>query len=995
MLMRALAALVLTSTALALVSRSHSSSHGPRQAQPDRRDVLQQILQKPQGIDPTFECAWRKLALEYAIQLQPFRDEDTMRQVHDALELDVRCHVPLTWDDQHEARRHARQTPPGAGRDADALYVDFDHGDDANDGTEAHPLQHLAEAVRRARLLLASSAASPSSPSSPSSASPSVQVILREGVHRLSETLQLGRQDSGLSIVNYPGEAPVVSGGMVIKPVWEPVNLAHLSHPRPASVGAATRRLNNPSTNCTWQTFAGVDAMWDNWPSPNVKNLSGTPNADHCATLCQQQRGGNGACFSWIWYDPAGNFGPLWDGQCFIRTDAVWVPTPQHDTFSGHCVVPPPPPNVFVADLSKAGTPLPPGVTTSDDFVLTLFSSGDGGKHTQRAFRARFPNANLETDLYPTGWASGGQRKAPKCNASAFDVTHTPLPDNYGPGMFSDYYFGAGGTCSRFKETEWLDGRTDVSYWCQPNGRVAGCTYLVQSPSSFLLNQATLPHAPYQTDVAGTGAVLHYWRQGHWFSMMTRIDSVVSDDITNSTELAWTYGAFQGAEGDHKGEDWYLEHVLEELDSPREFFFEEKSQRLFYFHNDTQGTPPPASWTWEVPLLTCLINISGTSELPAHNILLSGLTFTSAAASYMGPHGIPSGGDWGLSRMGAVLMAGVEQVTVENSTFTRLDGNAVFLSGYTRNVTIDSNEFVWLGENAVASWGFTQGADASDGMQPWFTTMTRNLCHEIGLYEKQVSCYFAATTASATVADNIMFNMPRAAVNFNDDMAGGSKLVRNLIWNTCRESQDHGPFNSWGRVPYLRPYDNGTQGTGMKSEYDELAFNFIVAGGGANGGSFDHDDGSSFYRIHHNFEVYGGHKSDFDGHGKRSYSNIHAYANVYGSRCLSIMNLPHAADDDFFAEGYRDNKCVLANSGDAYLALGVPCSADETLRNRILLGGNEVYAPNASVVVNCGKTFTFAAWSALGLDVGSTVHELPDSDTIVEWARQTLNIKST
>ena len=53
-------------------------------------------------------------------------------------------------------------------------------------------------------------------------------------------------------------------------------------------------------------------------------------------------------------------------------------------------------------------------------------------------------------------------------------------------------------------------------------------------------------------------------------------------------------------------------------------------------------------------------------------------------------------------------------------------------------------------------------------------------------YEKQVSCYFAATTASATISNNIMFNMPRAAVNFNDDMAGGSHMLRNLVWNTCR-----------------------------------------------------------------------------------------------------------------------------------------------------------------------------------------------------------------
>jgi hypothetical protein len=61
-------------------------------------------------------------------------------------------------------------------------------------------------------------------------------------------------------------------------------------------------------------------------------------------------------------------------------------------------------------------------------------------------------------------------------------------------------------------------------------------------------------------------------------------------------------------------------------------------------------------------------------------------------------------------------------------------------------------------------------------------------------------------------------------------------------------------------VPYLFPWPNGTISPGIKPQYDELEHNFIVAGGGANGGAFDHDDGSSFYLDHDNFEVYGGHK---------------------------------------------------------------------------------------------------------------------------------------
>jgi hypothetical protein len=68
--------------------------------------------------------------------------------------------------------------------------------------------------------------------------------------------------------------------------------------------------------------------------------------------------------------------------------------------------------------------------------------------------------------------------------------------------------------------------------------------------------QGLLPNAPYTNDPAGNGIAVHYWRNGHWFSMMTRPNNVTTDPTTNATTIAWAYGAFQGAEGDATGEDW-------------------------------------------------------------------------------------------------------------------------------------------------------------------------------------------------------------------------------------------------------------------------------------------------------------------------------------------------------------------------------------------------------------------------------------------------------
>ena len=47
----------------------------------------------------------------------------------------------------------------------------------------------------------------------------------------------------------------------------------------------------------------------------------------------------------------------------------------------------------------------------------------------------------------------------------------------------------------------------------------------------------------------------------------------------------------------------------------------------------------------------------------------------------------------------------------------------------------------------------------------------------------------------------VFFNGPRAGINANDGFGGGDDISRNLVFSTCRESGDHGPFNSWDRRP--------------------------------------------------------------------------------------------------------------------------------------------------------------------------------------------------
>ena len=111
-------------------------------------------------------------------------------------------------------------------------------------------------------------------------------------------------------------------------------------------------------------------------------------------------------------------------------------------------------------------------------------------------------------------------------------------------------------------------------------------------------------------------------------------------DAANNT-IVFGEGGFQGARGSNTGGDFFVENIMEELDAPGEFFF--RDGKLFYFHNDTAGTAPPAGTLFEATKNDTIIHTVGTQADPVKGLSFKGITFTGTSIQYMQPHGIPSG----------------------------------------------------------------------------------------------------------------------------------------------------------------------------------------------------------------------------------------------------------------------------------------------------------------------------------------------------------------
>jgi hypothetical protein len=455
----------------------------------------------------------------------------------------------------------------------------------------------------------------------------------------------------------------------------------------------------------------------------------------------------------------------------------------------------------------------------------------------------------------------------------------------------------------------------------------------------------------------------------------------------SSTTLMFKKGGFQGARGSSSGDEFYIENIREEVDFPTEYFFNTTTKTLFYFNN---GTGAPANIEFEATNFKVLVNATGTMANPVKNQVIAELIFRDTQYTYLDPHGMPSGGDWGLERSGALYLEGVENITVTGNTFTRCDGNAISVNRYARDVVISENEIVFQGDNAVSMWGDTEnisfadgttmGYDGTNGNQPRGTQFTSNFVHEIGIWEKQSSMWFQAKSCSNVISNNIFFNGPRAGINFNDGFGGNSTIKKNLLFNTCRESGDHGPFNSWDRQVYVTSVNTNTP-SAIKA-YDHIYHNFVIANYHSNF-AIDNDDGSCYYDTHDNFFVYGdnGMKNDFGGHDNHHYNNIYAYIS---SNCFGINGQLQGHQDWFY-----NNTCVINKDAPSRYA-GFDCNSQNAGNQWPKLGHNTVHqmSSDTSKTGLCGQNEAAFQQKYPGVDDGTTINGPPNNAQILQQARK-------
>lgn len=895
------------------------------------------------SFNATQDCRAYALAYEFALRALPSRAPNL--DVWNALRLGPDCGMPTP----PSLDQRAAWPPSGALIARDVTFYVSPSGDDAADGSESRPFATLQRGVDATRGVPKGSG--------------TAAIILRSGLHVLSDTIELDSRDDGIRITAASGEEVWISGGSRISNLtWVPVNVsassntniwrASIKSPPEFMTALITVEANgSPSKRLYRAQFPNFNPEWH-----ATKACGGDTRAaivPECARLAA--------------------------GSPFLRTKAPKVLFWDKPSLF-------PRPTVFFHNLSGEGLK---NDSLMDEY--NLYSAGRGGAC------GLWTNAWSENSSY--GW---------------------------------DYH------CGNVSAGGW----EEVDELMQTVGQL-------NIPIGLTFDTNALPHmAAWKLNTnpsqrTNGASVINVWHTQGWFNNFLYVtgQSPVNASAARLDMLAddglYPSGGWQGGRhwqtqdsfstGGHNGPlldgGWSVMNVEAELDSYDEYFFDPATNTLTVFYNASSSeagnpfSPPTSDLTLMAPQLEVFFSLSNVTD-----VTISGLGFRDQRMALMDPWVVPSGGDWGLRPFGAITIIDSSRVTISDAIFLRLDANSIFVGGASRNVSILDSEFAWLGMSAVAALGTTIQDDATSATQPWGLLLSGLVVHEIGIYEKQSSAYFSGRTPLARVENCLFYNGPRAMLNLNDHLGGGNVFTTSLMFNTCRESSDHGNMNSWSRQPFMTNIKSGTPSyspaktttTGM----------FIIANYGSSQG-FDNDDGSNNMDTHHNFfyqvrhcrndralrstfscppasrhshnvsEQSDGHKGDYGMHDSLFHDNVVIVRPYDGQNCLNSWEFVAGHQDEHW-----NNTCVIMgarnphdvnmviNQGDGGVCEGGPAA--------MRVHDNRYYTRDGNASVVCG-----GPWGIListlrdkfpEFEARSTASTLPSADQVILWGREVLGL---
>ena len=362
-----------------------------------------------------------------------------------------------------------------------------------------------------------------------------------------------------------------------------------------------------------------------------------------------------------------------------------------------------------------------------------------------------------------------------------------------------------------------------------------------------------------------TGGYIHAMHVGEWCGCSYHIDGK-NEDGTLILTGGWQNNIRRGMHRDYR----FAENIREELTEKGEWFFDEKNMQILVRLCDGDDLD-----TAEIAVGRSFFTLEN-----CENVTIENVTFERSVRTFMDTKEPLLRSDWSIYRGGAVFMHECHNCKIDRCAFYEIGSNAVFVDGNSTQVSVTRSHFKSIGASGVCFVGYPDAvrspgfwyyetntlAEFDKEKGPKSDNYPKNclvedcLIEHIGFAERQVSGVHISMSFGITVRNCTIHHISRAGINVSEGTFGGHRIEGCDVFDTVRETSDHGSFNSWGRDRFWHVPDLPAEDTWKYAELDILAPTVITRNRFRcdRGWDIDLDDGSTTYEITENLCLNGG-----------------------------------------------------------------------------------------------------------------------------------------
>ncbi len=361
------------------------------------------------------------------------------------------------------------------------------------------------------------------------------------------------------------------------------------------------------------------------------------------------------------------------------------------------------------------------------------------------------------------------------------------------------------------------------------------------------------------------GGYIHAMQRFLWGGFSYRIDGK-NPDGTLALSGGWQNNRQLGMHEEYR----FAENIREELTEPGEWFFDEKALRILVrpFPEDDLDQAEAAVSEGFFLLEDC------------ENVTFENLIFERSVRTFMKTKEPLLRSDWTICRGGAVTFRDSDRCRLDRCAFRDIGSNGVFVDGNCSEIAVTRSHFCEIGASGICFVGRpesvrsplfdcernqsletvdrTPGPMADD--YPKGCTVEDCLIERVGTVEKQATGVEISMAYGVTVKNCTICHTSRAGINVSEGTFGGHRIEGCDVFDTVRETGDHGSFNSWGRDRYWHLDGLDDRKAGEYARLDMLAPNVIARNRFRcdRGWDIDLDDGSTWYVVEENLCLSGG-----------------------------------------------------------------------------------------------------------------------------------------